>query len=136
MNTDTKGKTKITIEYPLTTKSAGIVWQMIGNAHGLEKWMADHVETDQDTITFTWGEPWTEQDIRKSVILQSDEKHLLRLRWEENSDEDYWELRIEKSEFSGSLSLIITDHVTPDEEQDVKDLWHNSLSRLHAASGL
>ena len=34
---------KITIEYPLTTKSPNIVWEMISTSSGLQKWMADYV---------------------------------------------------------------------------------------------
>ena len=32
----------------MNSKSASIVWGLIGNAHGLGKWMADYVEEDED----------------------------------------------------------------------------------------
>ncbi len=54
-------KHKIVLEYPLQTKSENIVWQLIGTAEGLGKWIADYVTRDGDTMTFTWGEVWTQR---------------------------------------------------------------------------
>ena len=42
---------KLTIEYPLSTKSPKIVWDMISNAAGLQKWLADKVTEENDTMT-------------------------------------------------------------------------------------
>ena len=111
-------KKKLVMEYPLNSKSASIVWGLIGNAHGLGKWMADYVEEDEDgELTFKWGEVWTQQDVRTSTIISKQENSYIRLKWDVNeSDEDFWELRVEKSDFSGHLTLIITDHV---DEEDV-----------------
>ena len=69
------GKQRIDIEYPLTTKSPNIIWEQISSPHGLERWLADHVTEDNGVFTFTWGEPWTEQDIRKAKgIAKSEER--------------------------------------------------------------
>jgi len=64
--------TKLTIEYPLNTKSPNIVWGMISTAEGLQKWLADIVVTDGETMTFTWGHPWTDRDTKTSQILECD----------------------------------------------------------------
>ena len=131
------GKTKITIEHPLATKSVSLVWRLISSDHGLQKWMADEVKQDNGEITFTWGEPWTAQDIRKSTIIAMKPNKFIRLKWEENeSDEDYWELRIEKSDFSGSVCLIITDHVDPEDKEYMEEVWNHDLEKLHRATGL
>ena len=64
---------KLTIEYPLATNSIKIVWDMIGNAAGMQKWLADKVvEEDDETWTFTWGQPWTERDTKQSRILNKE----------------------------------------------------------------
>ena len=34
---------KLTIEYPTTTKSPKIIWDMISNSEGMQKWLADTV---------------------------------------------------------------------------------------------
>lgn len=130
-------KVRITVEYPLATKSEALVWGLIGNAHGLQKWMADYVEERNGEMTFRWGEAWTQQDVRKSTVIAEEENKFIRLKWDVNeSDEDFWELRIDKSEFSGKLCLVITDHVDPDDVDYMKDLWNGDLDKLHAVSGL
>ena len=130
-------KTKITVEYPLATKSVTLVWKLIASAHGLQKWMADRVEEAGDTLTFTWGEPWTQQDIRTSRVIAQEKKKYIRLRWDVNdSDDDYWELRIGTSDFSGNLCLIITDHVDKEDAEYMKGVWRHDLDRLHNTTGL
>ena len=64
------GKQRIDIEYPLTTKSYNIAWEQISTAHGLERWLADKVEENDGQFTFIWGEPWTQQDVRKAQLIE------------------------------------------------------------------
>ena len=130
-------KKKLEIEYPLSSKSESIVWGLIGNAHGLSKWMADYVEEVDGVMTFTWGEVWTQQDIRTSVIIERRENSFIRLKWDVNpSDDDFWELRVGKSDFSGKLTLLITDHVDEDDYDYMKGVWADNLNRPHNVSGL
>ena len=131
-------KKKLVMEYPLNSKSASIVWGLIGNAHGLGKWMADYVKEDEDgELTFKWGEVWTQQDVRTATIISKEENSYIRLKWDVNeSDEDFWELRVEKSDFSGHLTLIITDHVDEEDVDYMREVWTDNLSRLHNISGL
>lgn len=132
-------KQKITIEYPLSVKSPNIIWGLISNAAGLQKWIADYVSEDDDSLmTFTWGEAWTEQDTKISRILEIEKFHYIRLKWVGRSDEvdGYWELRIEKSELTDNLSLVITDFANPDDADYIKDLWNGNLNKLHNVSGL
>ena len=44
---------KIEIEHQLKSTSRNIVWQLIGTADGLRKWIADDVKLEGDTLTFT-----------------------------------------------------------------------------------
>lgn len=128
---------KITIEYPLATKSPNIIWELISTAAGLQKWMADYVEEQEDAVTFTWGEAWTQQDVKTSHILEVDKHKLIRFKWEDHEEEgDYWEMRIDKSELTGMLTLLITDHAEADDINYIKDLWEKNLDRLHRVSGL
>ncbi len=130
---------KLTIEYPLSTQSPKIVWELISNAHGLEKWLADTVTEMDDTMTFTWGQPWTERDTKQSRILEIEKFDHIRLLWDyhENTPEAYWEMRIEKSELTGMLNLLITDFAADEEEEEeLRGLWDANLDRLHRVSGL
>ncbi len=130
-------KQRIDIEYPLTTKSPNIIWDQISSAHGLERWFADHVEENEGVFTFTWGEPWTEQDIRTAKMIEYEKYDHIRLKWDTDEDEeDYWEMRIEKSDLTHYLNLLITDFAEDDDVDGLKILWESNLDRLHRASGL
>ena len=139
-NTNPKrmGKQRIDIEYPLTTKSPNIIWEQISSPHGLERWLADHVTEDNGVFTFTWGEPWTEQDIRKAQLIEYVKYDHIRLKWEYDDEEEdtYWEMRIAKSELTNYLNLLITDFADDDDADGLKILWESNLDRLHRSSGL
>lgn len=128
---------KVTIEYPLAAKSPAIVWKMISSAAGLQKWMADSVSDNGSTMTFTWGELWSGQDVRVSRVIDRRKFSYIRLKWDaDHSDGEYWEMRLEESECTGSLALLITDFADADEEDSLRGLWSGNLDRLHRASGL
>ena len=130
---------KLTIEYPLSTQSPKIVWDMISNAAGLQKWLADVVTEDEDIMTFTWGHPWTDRDTKQSRILEKQKYEHIRMLWDyhEDTPEAYWELRIAQSDETGHLSLLITDYAADDDEAaDLRGIWDENLERLHRVSGL
>ena len=130
------GKQRIDIEYPLNTKSPNIVWEQISSAHGLERWMADHVTEEDGVFTFTWGEPWTDQDVRKALLVEYVKYDHIKLQWEEEDDDSFWEMRIGKSDLTHHLNLLITDFADDDDADGLRILWEINLERLHRASGL
>lgn len=132
------GKQKITIEYPLSAKSPTIVWSLISNAAGLQKWIADYVEEADGKMLFKWGEAWTEQDAKTSTIISREKNMFIRMRWEapEYDESTYWEMRIDKSDLTGHLNLVITDFADHDDVDYLKNLWDGNLNRLHNISGL
>lgn len=132
------GRQKITIEYPLAAKSSGIVWGLISTAAGLQKWIADYVTEDGDTMTFTWGQAWTQRDTKVSrILMREKQQRVMRMKWDYiEEDYAYWEMRVEKSEITGHLVLVITDFGPADDLDYLRDLWNGNLERLHRVSGL
>ncbi len=132
------GKQKIDIEYPLAIKSPALIWEQISSAHGLERWFADHVTEEDGVFTFTWGEPWTEQDIRQAHIVDIQKYDHITLKWDEDEEDDeaFWEMRIAQSDLTHHLNLIITDFAEDDDADGLRILWESNLDRLHRASGL
>ena len=133
------GKQKINIEYPLATASPAIIWEQISSAHGLERWFADHVTEEDGVFTFTWGEPWTEQDVRQAHVVDAVKFEHIRLKWDYEDDDDeesYWEMSIQKSDLTHNLNLVITDFADDDDIDGLKILWESCLDQLHRASGL
>ena len=130
------GKQKLSIEYPLTTKSPNIIWEQISSAHGLERWLADHVTEENGVFTFTWGAPWTEQDVRKAQLIEYVKYDHIRLQWEEEDDDTFWEMRIGKSDLTNHLNLFITDFAEDDDADGLRILWESNRERLHSTTGL
>jgi hypothetical protein len=111
---------------------------MISNAAGLQKWLADQVVEAEDSMTFTWGHPWTERDTKTSRILEKEKMNYIRMLWDyhEDTPEAYWEIRIAESDLTGMLSLLITDFAADDdEEEDLRGIWDDNFERLHRVSG-
>lgn len=127
---------KIVIEYPLQTKSENIVWQLIGTAEGLGKWIADYVTRDGDSMTFTWGEVWTHNDTKTAQIIDIQTNRYIKMKWDYIDCKDaYWEMRIEKSDFTGHLALIVTDFADDGDKEYLQSLWDDNMKRLHEISG-
>ena len=129
---------KLTIEYPLTTKSPNIVWGMISTAEGMQKWLADKVTSDGEYLTFTWGHPWTDRDTKTSQVLERSKHSHIRMKWDYQEEDPmaFWELRIERSELTGNLNLLITNYADADDIEDLRGIWDDNLDRLHRVSGL
>ena len=131
-------KQKLYLEYPLMTKSHNIVWEQISTAHGLERWLADHVEDlGNDVISLTWGEIWTDHHTLEAKIVERNRNSHIRLQWvNEDDPEAYWEMRIGKSEITDELCLYVEDFALPEDIDDLHDLWDDNMERLHQASGI
>lgn len=132
------GRQIITIEYPLAARSPAIAWELISTAAGLQKWIANYVTEDGPTMTFTWGEAWTQRDTKTARIIEKRKSsYKIRMKWDYiEEDYAYWEMRIDKSEVTGHLVLTITDFGPADDLDYLRDLWNGNLERLHRVSGL
>jgi len=130
-------KERLNLEYPLTAKSQSLVWEQISTVHGLERWLADRVEQeDEGVISLTWGELWADHHTLKAKITEREKQDRIRLRWVEEDDPDaYWEMRIGRSEITGELCLYVTDYALADDIDDLHELWDGNMERLHRVSG-
>ena len=88
---------------------------------------------------FYLGTPWTERDTKQSRVIEIEKYNHIRMLWDyhEDTPDAVWEMRIQKSDVTGELSLLITDYaVDDDEEADLRGIWDDNLERLHRVSGL
>ena len=128
---------KLTVEYELATRSPSIIWGMISTDAGLQKWMADEVHENGGVMTFTWGDAWRQHDTRTAKIVEREKNSHIKMKWDYIDDDNaYWEMRIEKSEITGLLHLVITDYAEVGDTEYLRSLWNDNLMRLHNASGL
>lgn len=130
-------KRQVTIEHELKSSSANIIWRIISTPEGLAKWMADEVVQEGKTLSFTWGELWSNHDIRKATLLELTLYKCIRLRWDEDEDPDaYLEFRIDKSDVTNDYMLTITDFAEEEDIDVIKGLWYDNLARLRRSTGL
>ena len=73
-----KGKKQILLEFELNANSPSIIWPLISEATGLERWMADTVERNGNKLLFTWGTSWQNKDERSATILEEVKDKLIK----------------------------------------------------------
>lgn len=130
-------KQRINIEYELRSSSPNIIWPLLSSAHGLEKWLADTVTHEGDTMTFTWGQVWSHHETRKAFVTEEVKQQRIRFKWDGDSDEEaFWQLEMEKSDITNDYILIITDYADEGDEDSLRDIWDSNLERLHRTTGL
>ena len=130
-------KQRLYIERELRCKSASIIWPLLSTPEGLSKWIADEVERKGEQLTFTWGEVWSHHEIRNACVVEEEKGKYIRYAWDHDDQaEEYWELRIEKSDITNDFILIITDHALPEDVDSLEDIWESNLEQLHHATGL
>ena len=60
----------------------------------------------------------------------------MRLRWDDEEPNTFFEMRIIFNEMTREHTLEITDFVLPDEIDDQKDLWDSQIEQLKRQSGM
>jgi len=130
-------KERVYIEHALRSNSPSIIWQFISTASGLARWIADEVKMDDETVTLAWGNPLMHYDSRQLEILEKVKQSHLKMRWVDEDDEEaYLEIRMEKSDLTGDYMLLITDYALPEDLDLLRDIWDDNLTRLHHSGGL
>lgn len=124
-------KEKIQIEYPLKG-SASMIWRYIGTAPGLSSWFADRVETTGKTFTFYWGKT----ESRTATLIAQRNGLYVRLRWDDENLQTYFEMRILFNEMTREHTLEITDFAETGETDDQRDLWDSQIEHLKRQSGM
>jgi uncharacterized protein YndB with AHSA1/START domain len=124
-------KEKFQIEYPMKG-SAPMIWQYIGTEHGLSTWFADNIEMNGKTFNFYWGK----EEKRTATLIAQRNGVYVRLRWEDENANTFFELRITYNEITRQHSLVISDFAEPSEINDQKDLWDSQIEYLKRHSGM
>lgn len=125
-------KQKIHLEYPVNAGSKSFIWKIISTTSGLSHWFADHVEKNNDIYIFSWGESET----KKAKIIGQRSNSYIRFRWIDNTEKDYFELKMNKSELTSDYILEVTDFALPEEIDDLSDLWTLQIETLKRTYGM
>lgn len=127
----TMGKEKIEMDHGFRSTSVSVLWNYISTAGGLELWFADEVrQSGPRRFAFVWG--GAEQ---QAALVASRVGHYMRFRWDDDPDRVCWELRIEVSDLTGETELHVTDWASPDEADELRELWNGSVGALSRMLG-
>ncbi|MGO3707828.1 MAG: START-like domain-containing protein [Mesonia hippocampi] len=123
-------KIKYEMEFPIQA-SPSLLYQYISTPSGLSEWFADNVNSRGEIFTFLWE---GSEEQAKLLSKKSDER--IKLRWLDDDDNNFFEMRIQVDEITKDVSLMITDFA--DDEDDVNEgkmLWENMISDLKHVLG-
>ncbi len=116
------------LEFPMQS-SVAILYKRLSTPSGLSEWFADNVNIKDGIYTFFW------QDHEQSAkILKKKNNDFIRFSWED-SDEEYFEFKIQIDEMTNDVSLIITDFCEIDDKEESVLLWETQINNLKRALG-
>lgn len=125
-------KLRYELEYALNCSSK-VLFTRLSTPEGLSEWFADDVSVDRDIFTFIWGKVKS-----RARLIAIKENKFVRFEWidDTNEESNYFEFRINISEISGSLALIIIDFSDPEEKEDAISLWNTQIEDLRRVLGV
>jgi uncharacterized protein YndB with AHSA1/START domain len=117
-------KVLYTLEYPVRC-SPGILYEFLSTPAGLQEWFADKVDERDGVFSFSWN-----GTVDKAEMLESEEDKFIKFRWTYQSKDEYFELRIEKSEVTNQTILIVKDFADKKDVKDQSQLWEYQVKEL------
>ncbi len=124
-------KIKFELEFPIHA-SPKMLYQYFATPSGLSEWFADNVNSRGVLFTFIWDGT---EEVAKLLQNKNDER--VRFKWEEDdSQEGYFEFRIQIDGITKDVSLIVTDFADDaDDMEESKLLWENQINELKHVIG-
>ncbi len=126
-------KTKFTIEYDMQGVPVTLLWQYLFMPQGLELWFADEVKQNGKSFSFIWNGV-----AQEASLISMRNGVYVRFHWKDDGHErTFFEMRIVVSELTDNKTLVITDFAeSPDDEQEVREMWDQSVATLKRTLGL
>lgn len=119
------------IEYVLKKGSINVLWNLLSTPNGMAEWFADKVQADDSIYTFQWG-----KHSDQAKLITSIPGECIRFHWLHDTQDTYFEIAIQKSELTGEINLIVTDHATKEDQEDAIHLWNSEIEKLIRRTGL
>lgn len=119
-------RTKVVLEYVLSSQSIPMIWEAIATAPGLTSWFADDVQSDGKNYSFIWGK----HESRVAELINCRQNTYVRFHWLDDDPGTYFEMRILKNDLTSNYSLEVTDFADSDSEDEIRSLWDTSIDAL------
>jgi len=121
-------KVKINLEYGINS-SPRILFPFIHEPNALAQWFADDVNFRDGIYEFIW-----DNEVNRAKLVVKRENKCVRYKWLDDGPY-YFEIEILRDELTNDVALAITDYVKPDNLEDRKKIWDNSIEYLHGVVG-
>ncbi|HNQ69356.1 MAG TPA: START-like domain-containing protein [Bacteroidales bacterium] len=117
--------TKLEIEY-IFNSSPKVLYNRLSTASGLSEWFADDVFVKDKIFTFVWD--GVEE---KAELLGKKDLSFVKFRWlDSESEEYYFEFKLQIHEITNEIALIVTDFAEDDEIDESTELWETQINKL------
>ena len=113
-----------TLEFPVRC-SPVILYDFLASPAGLQEWFADRVDDRDNIFSFTWN-----GTIEKAEVLEKEQDKFIRFHWLHTPKEEFFELKIEKSEVTNQTILVIKDFAEKKEIKDQSMVWNYQVKEL------
>ncbi len=111
--------------------SPAILYRFLTDPECLVRWFCDGCDVQGDVFTFDW-----EGSEEVAEMVDDIEEERIRFKWEDaDSDDEYLEFRMYKSDVTNETILEITDFCDDDEVDSQKDLWSSQMDQLRIVCG-
>ncbi|MFM7671571.1 MAG: START-like domain-containing protein [Bacteroidota bacterium] len=117
-------KQLFTLEFPVRC-SPTILYGFLSTPAGLSEWFADQVDERDGIIYFNWN-----GSVEQAILIESETDKFVRYRWLASPEEEYFEMRIEKSEITNQTILVVKDFADKKEIKDQSLLWDHQVKDL------
>jgi uncharacterized protein YndB with AHSA1/START domain len=122
-------RVKLELEF-VVKSSPNILFNYISTPSGLVEWFADDVNVKGKNYTFFWDGDENVAELLKKVNGKN-----VRFKWLDNTDDEYFEMEIQKDELTNDIALIVTDWADEDESEEISLLWESQVQDLRNALG-
>lgn len=121
-------KVELRLEYVINS-SPRILFPFIQEPNALAQWFADDVNYKDGVYEFIW-----EDEVNRAKLATVKENKSVRFKWLDDTPY-YFEIEIVQDELTNDVALHVTDYVKPDNLEDRKKIWNNSIEYLQSVIG-
>lgn len=121
-------KVELRLEYVINS-SPRILFPFIQEPNALAQWFADDVNYKDGVYEFIW-----EGEVNRAKLATVKENKSVRFKWLDDTPY-YFEIEIVQDELTNDVALHVTDYVKPDNLEDRKKIWNNSIEYLQSVIG-
>lgn len=110
--------------------SPTILYKFFTTPSCLIRWFCDEVDIEGEIYSFAW-----DGSIETAEMIDDIEDERIRFQWEDEDDEEYFEIRMSKSPVTGETVLEITDFCDDGDQDDQRQLWESQIKVLRQETG-